>query len=272
MAAPQSPMLPHHHEVVQRFVAACEADERVAAAFLGGSYAAGTTDAYSDLDLYIITTDEAHDDFLAGSESFVERLGEPVFLLDAQAQGADNVCFMLADGTECDLGIGRAGRFMHLHGGPHRVLVDKSGILADMTFPRFATDPTAQRETLRGLIWWFWHDLRHHFLTPLARGQVWSAYGGLEDLRSICVNLARLAENFSAKPEGYERVEHFLPAERLAPLQTTFCPLEHDAMLHAARVLVQFYEQVAPPLAQAHGIPYPTAVARTLTERLRQMA
>jgi len=45
---------PHHHQIVMnRFVAACQADERVVAAFLGGSYARGTTDAYSDLDLYL---------------------------------------------------------------------------------------------------------------------------------------------------------------------------------------------------------------------------
>jgi predicted nucleotidyltransferase len=36
----------------------------VAAAFLGGSYARGTADAYSDLDLGLIITDAAHADLL----------------------------------------------------------------------------------------------------------------------------------------------------------------------------------------------------------------
>ena len=36
--------------VIHRFVAACQADERVVAAFLGGSYARDATDAYSDID------------------------------------------------------------------------------------------------------------------------------------------------------------------------------------------------------------------------------
>lgn len=60
MAAPeqQLPDMPAHHQaVVARFVAACQADERVLAAFLGGSYAAGTADARSDLDLYAIISD-----------------------------------------------------------------------------------------------------------------------------------------------------------------------------------------------------------------------
>ena len=54
-------MLPHHRATVARFVAVCQEDERVVADFLGGSYARGTADAHSDLDLYLITTDHAFD-------------------------------------------------------------------------------------------------------------------------------------------------------------------------------------------------------------------
>ena len=37
--------------------AACQQDDRIVAAFLGGSYVTGTADDYSDLDLYLLTTD-----------------------------------------------------------------------------------------------------------------------------------------------------------------------------------------------------------------------
>jgi predicted nucleotidyltransferase len=73
--------LSHKHQIfMTRFVAACQADARVVAAFLRGSYASGTADAYSDLDLSLITTDEAYEDFLAGREAFMRLLGEPLFL------------------------------------------------------------------------------------------------------------------------------------------------------------------------------------------------
>ena len=73
---------PRHapHPVIERFVAACAADARVAAAFLTGSYAAGTADAHSDLDLGVIIADAAYDDFLTSREPFVRLLGEPVFV------------------------------------------------------------------------------------------------------------------------------------------------------------------------------------------------
>jgi predicted nucleotidyltransferase len=259
----------HHREVTDRFVAVCRADERVVAAFLGGSYAAGTANAHSDLDLCLITTDAAYDDFWATRHAFVRMLGEPVFLEDYSSRGVDMVFFFLAKGTEAELVLGRESHFADIHGGPHQVLLDKKGILAEAVFPLHPTDHTEQVKVLRGLITWFWHDLCHHVTTPLARGQLWSAYGGLEDLRRICVNLARLRADFSAEAEGYEKVEHAVPIIQLAPLQATCCLLEREAMLQAAQDIVRFYLELAPPLAEAHGIAYPAALERIMRERLQ---
>ena len=98
-----------------------------------------------------------------------------------------------------------------------------------------------------------------------------SAYGGLQDLRLSCMNLARLRENFSAAPEGYEKVEQALSVEQLEPLKTTCCPLERSAMLQAALVIVRFYQELAVPLAQTHGIAYPIDLERVMYERLEAL-
>jgi predicted nucleotidyltransferase len=110
-----------HQIVINRFVAACQTDERVVAAFLGGSYAQDMADTYSDLDLYLITTDESYDDFFAGREAFIRQLGEPVvFLEDWRGGGADFVFFTFADGTEAELGLGCESSFTHIHCGPYK--------------------------------------------------------------------------------------------------------------------------------------------------------
>ena len=262
---------PHHQVVMNRFVAACQADERVVAAFLGGSYARGTADAYSDLDFGLITTDEAYNGFFAGRKAFIRRLGEPVFMEDYTGDGGDFVFFIFPDGTEVELALGRESHFTHIHSGPYRVLLDKKGILAGAVFSWHEPARAEQIETLRRLVYWFWHDLSHHFITTMARGQIWSAYGALEDLRLTCVNLARLRQNFSAEAEGYEKVEQATPVEQLSPLQATFCPMERDAMLQAALVIVRFYQELAPPLAQVHGITYPADLARVMYDRLEQL-
>src|SRR5262245_4717018 len=94
--------LRHNHQgFVNRFVAACQADERVVATFLGGSYAKRTADAYSDIDLCLITTDAAYDDFIATRERFLRRLGELVFLEDFEH--ANVAFFIYSDDTEGEL-------------------------------------------------------------------------------------------------------------------------------------------------------------------------
>ena len=133
-----------HRTIVERFVAACWADERVLGAFLGGSYARGAADAYSDLDLYVITADGAYKDFFAERGAFVRQLGETVFLEDFDEYGFDLLLFMFSDGTEGELALGREGGFQHIHGGPHVVLLDKTGILAGTTFPEQRPVPASR--------------------------------------------------------------------------------------------------------------------------------
>jgi predicted nucleotidyltransferase len=264
--------LPQNHRViVDRFVAACQADERVAAAFLVGSYARGTADAYSDLDLYLVTADEAYEDFVAGREAFVRLLGEPAFLEDFDFPNV--VFFIFPDGTEVELTLGRESHISHIFGGPYQVLLDKKRFPAGAAPPRRGPAQAEQIETLRRLVCWFWHDLSH-FITAIARGQLWWAYGQLEALRLYCVNLARLRQNFSdtdVGEEGYFKVEHALPTEQLSSLQATFCPMEAGAMLQAAQVIVHFYQEVAPPLARTHGITYPVDLERVMSDRLQKV-
>jgi predicted nucleotidyltransferase len=262
-------MQPHNHQaVINRFVAACQADERVVAATLYGSYARDAADAYSDLDLGLITTDAAYEDFVAGREAFIRLLGEPVFLEDFDLPNLVFVIF--PDGTEVELALGSESQFNHNHGGPYRVLLDKKHLLAGAVFPRSQPTPAEQIETLRRLVSWFWHDLSH-FIAAMGRGQLWWAYGQIEALRRYCVNLARLRHDFSAEADGYEKVEQAIPEEQLSSLQATCCPLEPGAMLQAVLVIVRFYQELAPHLAQTHGIPYPAALARVMSDRLEQL-
>ncbi len=261
--------LPLHHQIIMnRFVEACQSDDRVVAAFLGGSYARGTNDVYSDLDFGLILTDETYEYFLADCEAFIQLLGESVFLEVYHGDGAEFVFSIFSDGTEVELALGHESGFNHIHVGSYNVLLDKKGILAGTVFSWRQPTQDEQIETLRRSINWFWHDLSHHFITPMARGQLWSAYGALEDLRLTCINLARLRQNFAETAEGYEKVEQAVPIKQLAPLQASFCPMEKEAMLQAALTIVHFYQELAPSLAQHHDLPYPDELAQVMSRRL----
>ena len=69
-------MLAHHKEIFDRFVAACNEDDRIVAAFLGGSYANGMADQYSDLDLYFVIRSLLSENYLCiGWESHYFWMG-----------------------------------------------------------------------------------------------------------------------------------------------------------------------------------------------------
>lgn len=263
---------PNHQNVIDHLVASYRADERVVAAFLGGSYANGTADAYSDLDLYLITTDAAYADFCASRAAIVRLLGDPVFIEDF---GRPNlVLYVFADGTEGELQLGREGELTGVQSGPYRVLFDKKNILAGAVFPRHDALPAEQVENLRRQINWFWHGLSH-LITALGRNQLWWAHGQLETLRHYCVRLARLRSDFSdpdAGDEPYFKVEKALGPEQLAPLNATFCPLESEAILRSAFAIVRYYQALAPHLAQMHGVPYPKELERVMLARLEKLA
>lgn len=261
----------NHQEVVDRFIEVCRADERILAAFLGGSYASGTADKYSDLDLMFVTTDEAYEDFINEREALVRLLGEPLFLDDFGL--SHGYLFILSNGTEGEFWFGSESKFKDLYYGPYKVLLDKKGILTGQVFPKHVRDQATQIKTLRQQIDWFWHDLSH-FIKAIARRQLWFAHGELSVLRQICLNLARLRHDFSDTNVGDEphfKIERDLPIEQLSPLETTFCSMEYEAMLQAALVICRFYQDVVPKLAKEHGVTYQVDLERMLIGQLEEL-
>jgi predicted nucleotidyltransferase len=262
----------NHQDIARRFLAACQTDDRIVAAFLGGSYARNEADTYSDLDLFFVTTDEAYEDFLVEKESFIRRLGEPIFLEDFGVP--HGYCFILSNTTEGEFWFGRESKFKDIYSGPYKVLFDKKNILAGEAFPTHIADQTKQIELLRRQIDWFWHELSH-FIKAMGRKQLWFAYGQIEAMRKICAILARLKHNFSdayvEEGEPYFKIEQALPVEKLSPLQSTFCSLNFDAMFQAAQAICRFYLDLAPGLARAYNLPYQIDLERMMMNKLQDL-
>lgn len=268
----QNILLPdHYQDIVNRFIAACQADERIVAAFLGGSYAEGKADKYSDLDLFFITTDQAYETFLLERENFIRLLGEPLFLEDFGRSHGYFVIF--SNGADCEIWFGRENNFHEIHGGAYKVLLDKKGILAGAVFPIHVADEVEQIEILRRQLDWFWHELSH-FIKAMARQQLWFAYGQLEVLRQICVNLARLRYDFSDAYRGeepYFKIEQAMPIELLSSLKTTYCVMEYEPMLQAGHIICDFYRDIAPSLAKAHNLTYQNGLENMLMSQLEEL-
>jgi predicted nucleotidyltransferase len=261
-------VLPQHRRVLDRFVELAKSDQRVVAAVLSGSYARGAADEHSDLDLGLITTDLDFEPVLANREALAQQLGELLLCVDF---GNPHVLFMIyADGAEVELAIGSQSRLDTLHSGPFRILVDKAKVLEGAQLGSEARADADQLESLQQLVLWFWHDLSH-FTTAVARGHLWWAYGQIDVLRQICINLIRLQHDFSAPADGYDKVDLALPPKQLEQLSATFPPLHRAPMLDAARVLLSVYREVASQVAPEHGVAYPHALDRLMSERLERL-
>jgi len=256
--------------LIDRFTAACRDDRRVVAAFLGGSLAAGTADDFSDLDLYLITPDADYQDFFGDRQQFMQRLGDPVFCEDFSEFGFDMVLFIYGEGPYGELALAPASNSHHIHGGPYKVLIDKTQMLQSVTFPYYFPPDEEKRRTLRHLIYWFWRDL---LLCGkyLARGRVWTAAAYLEDLRRKVVKLAQMHADWQYGGGGYDRVELVLPVSWRARAAETFVALEAGQIAEAARVLTALYLEVAPALARTHGLDYPEALQRTVQASVREL-
>lgn len=251
--------------LVDRLVIIGTADEHIQAVLIYGSHAAGTADEFSDLDVGLVTTDGGFDALTAGRDELARGLGEPLFVEDFGDPG--EVFVILADGTTVELIINRESDVTF--DGPYRVLLDKAGVV-----DRAALRPRAKREVddaeqAGSLIRTFWHDV-DHLTTALGRGNTWWAYGQLDELRRMVVNLARLEAGAQPDAEAYWKVDETVPAHRLAALRATVALPELRPMRAAAIALVDLYREIATAVAARDGIDYPAALDRVLTDRLRE--
>ena len=262
---------PNHQIIIDRFITACQTDDHVAAALHVGSYVKGLADEHSDLDLYVITTDEAYEDFTANRATFVGQLGEPLFMEDFDLP--DILFLIFSDGSEVELSFRRESKLSQVLGEPYKVLLDKKHITANILPQGRQINEDEQTEKLRRLIYGFWHELSH-FTTALARRQLWWAQGQLGALRLHCINLARLQNDFSDQEigeEGYFKLEKAIHVEQLSALKTTYCPMEEDAMLESAFVIVGFFRNIATELSKMHAIIYPERLDKVIVEKLNKL-
>jgi nucleotidyltransferase-like protein len=238
-------------QAIARFAEACAADALVVAAFVGGSFATGSEDEFSDLDLYLVTEDDDYDMFFGRREDFVRSWSDPVFLdttADFEGFGFDMLHFVLACGVYGELAMGRRSNLFSLHGGPHEVLVDKAALLDGVTFPLYEPASEERLHEIERALRWFWLDAVE-LAKRLSRGQLHAAQSALARMRERCRLLV------SAEGEGRGGT----PASRR--ILTTFVAADANEIATAAAELVSLHRTVGAAVADTLGLDYPARLA-----------
>lgn len=107
---------------VSRFRDACQREELVVAAFLGGSLATGAADEASDVDIYAVTRAADYELLFLRRSAFVHSWAQPLLLLETlnfEGLGFDMLHFVLDDGVHGELALGHADNLV-----PHPVSFD----------------------------------------------------------------------------------------------------------------------------------------------------
>jgi hypothetical protein len=112
-------------------------DDRIRAAWLEGSFARGTADAGSDLDLHFAIADDAFDAFFEGAREWVTAVRAPVGLLPLTFGARRMFAISLADGARLDLFLEPASSV----GDPPRPLVPRLLFDHDDLGSNFVVDP-----------------------------------------------------------------------------------------------------------------------------------
>jgi hypothetical protein len=249
---------------LQRLVDRARVDERVEALFLGGSHASGTADEYSDLDLYLITTDEGFERFRDERRDLMAALGELVFLEEHEDFGFLLILYIYRDGVGGEMALAPVREINDVHSGPFEVLVDRTGVMDGRVFRSGHLDERTRIEMVRRALMWFWYE-RANLDVAIRRGHLWTAHYHLERCRERCLDLAWIRARPEVWPGGHEKAERMLAAMTLERLAPTIVPLQREALRRASDAVTDFYREVGPEVATACGVEYPATLDDTMT-------
>jgi hypothetical protein len=201
--------------------AATEADGRIVAAWLEGSFAAGTADAFSDIDLHCAVTDDSADWFAAHWAGIARQIAPVV--LAGPIPGVRGGYVITPEWLHLDL-------VFHLRSQcePSRLtavspLFDRTGAL--LPVGPAATAPSVGSSAAREP--YFPADavnLYFYFLGNLAvvlgRGEVLMAANGAIMRRDFGLVPVMLAENGVRKHDGHKRLNRYLTERQLGFLES----------------------------------------------------
>lgn len=247
-----------------------EADSRIEAAWLGGSYGRGEADRYSDVDLHLLLA-AGGGGFREGMEAWLNSL-RPLVLYKLLFEGR-MVNALTADGVRLDVwmydqapGIDRAQT---------RLLFDRRGQVQNQPAPaaKAAADDAATAAALRGQIEEFWRCIA---LTPtvIGRGERLVSWRGLAVEFDLVLDIL-LRGHAIVRDVGPKRLNGLLPPALREELEAAFSlqGLSPASLAGAHLALAGIVHRHGPQLAARRQFDYPapleTAVMRYVLEELR---
>lgn len=232
-------------------------DHRVPGVLLGGSFAAGSPDFYSDLDLYVVVHDEHLRDVLAGKRAAAAAAGRVLvgFVPDHLGPGGDEMYIAVYDGpVKADFNYVRRSTMKPSWKMAARlVLKDVDGTLGDLIRASAGLRaPVPSREALEALHNKFWTWCWYVF-GKIVRGELWEALDGVRDIRALAL-VPLLEWDADRPPEGSRRLETRLGGALRARLAATVSALDAVALYGALQAEIDLFSELQARVYPRHGV------------------
>jgi hypothetical protein len=257
-------------DLIAKAHAVTAADSRIVAAWLGGSFAAGTADAYSDIDLNCAVTDESADWFTAHWGDLARQI-TPV-VLAGPVPGVLGGYVITPGWLHLDLLFHRRSQCDPAALTRAEPLFDRTGALLLPGTPAQAAKPAGPSGA------YFPADavnLYYYLLGNLAvvlgRGEVLLAMNGAVMRRDIGLVPVMLAENGVRKHDGRKRLNRYLTASQLAFLES-LPPLSasRDSVIRFDQLVAADLSARGRAMAERTGARWPADLERATTAYLER--
>lgn len=256
-------------QVIERARAILPTDERVLAIYLIGSYATGTADRFSDVDVHCVVTDDTLGWYVENWADVLRSFTGPTVLTDRIPGIACGGLGITPDWVHVDLVIHPLGSFDRFQYDGVRVLFDRDGTLfPDGDRPPVGGQPGTPywpQQTVN-LFFYFLGNL----VTVLGRDEHIVANQGLGLLRDQLIALM-LAERGVRRTSGAKRLNALLSDEQRATLEAIPVAGTNPGDLFAAnQYITRDFIRRGTALAKATGEPWPQPFVEATLAHLRR--
>ncbi len=206
---------------------------------VGGSWLTNEMDAFSDLDLILVTTDKISDD-KAKMLAFAERFGKLLSAFTGEHVGEPRLLICLYDDPllHVDIKFLTADEFQFRDVDPI-ILVDKNGVLQEIIQ---TTKPSQNEPDLQWIEDRFWTWV-HYSLLKIGRGEYFEALDFLSFLRmQVLGPLLHAVHN--SKHYGVRKAEMKFTTAELEKIITTIPSYDKNSILNSLQQSVDMYKEL----------------------------
>jgi len=249
-----------HQEYLKAFADKATSDVRVLGTWLEGSFAKGTADRYSDIDIHLLVAEENKETFQHGLESWLSDI-QPLVLFKDTFPGQMMTCITTA-GLRVDVWL-HVGNTIILESTKVRVLSAAEGCIQ---FKEVCRDQESKdiRSVLKQHFNEFWRVLA---ILPTVLGREERIAGFMGTTFAVMsLTEVLIIGSGNQRDRGVKNINAFVPQVLREEIENalTIPSINREGIAKVHLRLTAIMQRYGPDIAKQHGVVYPLALEKTV--------